>query len=74
MERGTDAGRAAEVENWHPPGEDLSKVRRDRGADMPLETQPRPKLKESGELVPKSLVGGLQQRVQELKRALGGRP
>lgn len=28
-------------------------------------------LKESGELVPKSLVGGLQKRVDELERALG---
>ncbi|MDZ4733693.1 MAG: hypothetical protein SGJ16_08930 [Nitrospirota bacterium] len=73
MERGTDAGGAAEVADWQPPGEDLPKTRRDRGADMPLETQPRPSLKESGELVPKSLVGGLQQRVEELKRAWGGR-
>jgi transposase-like protein len=28
-------------------------------------------LKESGALVPKSLVGGLQKRVEELERALG---
>ena len=28
-------------------------------------------LKESGKLVPKSLVGGLQKRVDELERALG---
>ena len=28
-------------------------------------------LKESGKLVPKSLVGGLQKRVEELERALG---
>ena len=28
-------------------------------------------LKESGELVPKSLVGGLQKRIEELERALG---
>ena len=28
-------------------------------------------LKESGELVPQSLVGGLQKRIEELERALG---
>lgn len=28
-------------------------------------------LKESGELVPKSLVGGLQKRIEDLERALG---
>jgi hypothetical protein len=52
-------------------GRDLPEVCGERRADVSLEASLDQGLKESGKLVPKSHVLGLQKRVEELERALG---